>query len=301
MSKSHQFSNMINRLTLGRVKYGWWSSNYQSDARPIFIGGCDRSGTTLLRLILNAHSRIMLGPETAILLGNRNLDHLQRVTGLRHELLTALYRRSDCIGQFAEAVLTQLAEQQNKDYWGEKTPHNVWHIDRLFRFFPNAWFIHIIRDGRDVVCSLRSHPKRLWKEGCMVETDIVNPWDTCVKWWVDAVCAGMRWRGHKRYFELRYEQLVEDPRIALGPMLNTIGLGWEDQMTEDFRLADTSGHVNHPGLARPIYRSATNRWRTDLPAEARALFRSEAAELLHQLDYAADDNWMESADESVAA
>jgi hypothetical protein len=301
MSKSHQLGNMINRLTLGRLKYGWWTSDHQSDAHPIFIGGCDRSGTTLLRLILNAHSRIMLGPETAILLGNRNLDHLQRVTGLRHELLRNLYRRSSCIGQFAEAVLGLLAEQQNKDYWGEKTPHNVWHIDRLFGFFPHAWFIHIIRDGRDVVCSLRNHPKREWRQGGMVETGIVNPWATCVNWWVEAVRAGMRWRGHDRYLQLQYEQLVENPRGALEPLLGRIGLQWEEPMTEDFRLADTAGHVNHPGLARPIYRSATNRWVRDLPADARALFQGDPAELLRELGYAVDDTWIASTDEPVAA
>jgi protein-tyrosine sulfotransferase len=287
--KSWQLSRTINRLSGGLLKYGWWTSTYCSPEAPIILGGCSRSGTTLLREILSAHSQICIGPETAIFTGNRDLDHLARVTKLDYARLRRYYRLSPSLAEFGERVLMELMRNEGKQYWGEKTPSNVRELHTIFRFFPNARFIHILRDGRDVVCSLRTHPKHRWENGQFVRTGIENPWDQCVREWVDDVRLGLSWRGDKRYFEINYESLVNEPENALRPLFSWLGVSWEPAVLEAYK---TEEHINHPGLAESIHQKARGRWQVDLPSEARDHFCGEANELLVKLGYEMDDSWV---------
>jgi hypothetical protein len=282
--KPATLSYLVNRVTVGKVKYGWWTSSYTSAASPVVLGGCSRSGTTLLRCLLGAHRSLYIGPETAILsVGNRNIDHLARVTELAPECLRGYYRRSSCMGQFAELVLSDLMAQSGKQRWGEKTPANVRRLERIFRFFPQARFVHIIRDGRDVVCSLRTHPKYRFEEGRRVPTGIVNPWTQCVAEWIDDVHAGLKWRGDPRYYELQYEVLVSDPQGALRPLLGWLGEEWDPAVLQSYQ---TDGLELQPRLAGAIDSGSVGRWRQDLPEEARQSFEPAARQLLTELGYA---------------
>lgn len=281
-------SRLVNAATFGRVKYGWWGSNFRSDEAPLLLGGCGRSGTTLLHSILNAHSKVYLGLETALFCGNRNLTHLTGVTKMDMQRLRFHYRRSACLGEFAQRVLREKMQEAGKQRWGEKTPHNIRHLDYIFRYFPRARFIHIIRDGRDTVCSLRTHPEFRWENGRRMATGIANPWDECVRTWVRWVQAGLRWRGDHRYREVYYEALVEKPEEVLKPLFEWLELDWEPRTLESFR-SDHS--ATHPGLAQPIYKNGVGRWRSDLPREAMVDFNTAAHNLLASLGYATSDSW----------
>jgi hypothetical protein len=167
-------SKAVNYASIGRIKCGWWSSGFQSMDRPVFIGGASRSGTTLLTRLLSAHPELYVGPETGIFTGNRNVDHLTRVTKLPNEWLSAVLRKSCCQGDFIQRLMRRLAADAGKPRWGEKTPANIRHIERILQFFPNASLIHIIRDGRDVACSLRTHPEYVWSNGGHVCQSVVR-------------------------------------------------------------------------------------------------------------------------------
>lgn len=288
--KNHQLSRKINRLSGGRIKYGWWSSDYRSTQRPVILAGCSRSGTTLLRQILNAHSQLYIGPETAILRGNRKMDHLQRVTELPARTLRQHYRESPCLARFFEKVMIDLMHRHGKRLWGEKTPDNVLHLDRVFRFFPNARVIHIVRDGRDVACSLRTHPRYRWRNGEQVKTGIVNPWDTCVAKWVRHTKLGLARRNDPRCQMVRYEDLITRPQETAEALFDWLGLPMEARTLEEFQ---TDRFANHPLLSGPISQQAHGRWRADLPVEARDLFRGKAGDLLIELGYAESLHWID--------
>jgi len=267
---------------MGVIKFGWWNSSFTSAQAPIVLGGCSRSGTTLLQAILNAHSEVYIGPETALFCGNKNLHHLARVTSMEMGRLSAHLRRSACFAEFTQRVLLELTEQAKKQYWGEKTPANVHHLQAIFRCFPKARFVHIIRDGRDVVSSLRTHPKYRWENGKRLPTNIINPWDKCVAEWVTDVRKGLAWRGDPRYLEVRYERLVANPEATSRWLLGSLGLAWQPSVLEAYK----SNHSpTHPGLAKPIYTDAVGRWRVDLPNEALGHFGPDATALLAELAY----------------
>lgn len=283
------FSKVINFLSGGRTKCGWWSSGFQSTDSAVFVGGASRSGTTLLTRLLSAHPELYIGPETGIFTGNRNVEHLERVTKLPHNWLAAQIRRSCCQGDLVERLMRRLAADESKRRWGEKTPANIQHIKRIFEFFPHASFIHIIRDGRDVACSLRTHPEYKWSNGTHVRSGIINPWSKCVAEWERDVRAGIACRGDRRYCEIHYEALVASPERALTPVFNWLGLNWSPYVLTGYRRA---GMPNHPAMTGAITQASVGRWRTDLDAEARQNFRGAANELLISLVYVEDDSWI---------
>jgi hypothetical protein len=274
----------VHTLSAGRLKLGWYDCGFVSAEVPIFAGGCPRSGTTLLYAILNAHSRISLGLETGLLSGNRDLERLSQRSTLSVDRLRRIYRNSRCYPDFTQQVLTALMRDQNKLRWGDKSPVNVNVIDGMFRYFPQARFIHAVRDGRDAVCSIRPHPPSFGNVHASH-----NPWEQCVDLWCDWVEKGLRWRDDPRYREVRYEDLAANPRDTVGGLLEWLGEPWEEDLLEKSLRTSVS---SHPGVSRPVSDASVGRWRQDLPAEARALFKGRANALLVRLGYAEDESWM---------
>lgn len=282
-------SKLINSLTFGRVKWGWYSLPSPTPDSPIVVGGCSRSGTTLLYSILNSHSQLFLGLETALFLAyNLDFDHLSRRTGLPLERVQELYQESHCSAVFTKQILTELMVGEGKSVWGEKSPANVTNIAAIFHRFPKAKFVHCIRDGRDVACSLHKHHPGLW-EGATRGNITDVPWEQCIGKWSSQVQMGIDWRHDDRYYDLRYEDLIQDPEQTLRPLLAWLNLPWDSQILEKARQ-DTL--YSHKGIGQPINASSMSRWKKDLPLDARELFKGSAQDLLVLLGYANGPDWM---------
>lgn len=287
-------SRLSNATSLGFVKVGWWSAAYESTASPIIIGGSPRTGSTLLRVMLNRHPQIWIGPENGVFQeGGQNFAGMEACLGVSTRRLKALRRRSCCLGEFIDLAMGEALNLQGKPIWGIKSPSVVDALSLVFRFFPRAKFIHIIRDGRDVVCSLRTHPKYKTVGGEQVVTGIVNPWEDCVRRWKESTRRALQWRDDNRYCEIRYENLVSNPEQTLRKLLHDLGLEFDKML-----LCENQNPVNegidtpHPGVAKGVYDSATGRWRTDLPPEGLSAFDADARELLADLKYDSDgDRW----------
>lgn len=275
---------LIHTLSAGRLKFGWYSTDFISPEAPIFSGGCPRSGTTLLYAILNSHSQISIALETGLLTGNRDLKNLSLRCALPVDRLQRIYRNSRCYPDFTQQVLMTLMHEQGKRRWGDKSPVNVNGIDRIFRHFPNARFIHIIRDGRDAVCSIRPHPPSFGNR-----YSPHNPWDKCVDLWYEWVEKGLRWRGDPRYYEIRYEDLTANPRDTVRNLLEWLQEPWEEDLLEKSVRTKVS---SHPGVSKPVSDASVGRWRQNLPDEARALFRGKVNNLLVKLGYSQDESWI---------
>lgn len=243
--------------------------------RPIIIGGCGRSGTTLLRVMLDCHAEVMCGPESSILTGDYSL---RRVASYYDErpMRLAVERQILPPRQFVSSFFHRQARKAGKSRWAEKTPSNVRHLPRIFGMFPEAQFVHVIRDGRDVACSLRNHPPG--------ET---NPITVCIARWIVDVHAGLRWRDDPRYTEVYYEDLVDDPERELRRLLGFLDVPWDAAvLRHSERDHDVTRFAAAANAAEPISDASVGRWRRDLPARELQAVEAVAADLLSDLGYA---------------
>ena len=210
---------------------------------PFFVVGCPRSGTTLVRWMLREHPRLSIPPETPWLVEfaprdahwdrNRLAQVLDQI--VRHPRFAdwsfpperardaVARRRPSGYAELVTALFAACAEREGKPRWGDKTPENVHHVELLDRLFPQAVFIHVIRDGREVAASLAEQP---WSKAGLVGK---------AYWWRDCVTAGRlagRRLGGARYCEIRLEDLVADPERALRRACDAIGESYTPRMLE---------------------------------------------------------------------
>jgi hypothetical protein len=192
---------------------------------------------------------------------------------------------ADCrsAGDFLRIVMSETARKQNVDRWIDSTPTNAPHMLRIRSDFPEARFVHIIRDGRDVALSL---DKRGWSRPL--------PWDKPKS----LLAAGLYWewivrktrelgtRLGDRYLEIAYEELVERPRETL------LRVGSFAQCDLDYERIQQArvGSVKRPltafqdDLARGEFKPV-GRWRSVFPPEQLEWFEGLVGDYLCELGY----------------
>ncbi len=262
-----------------------------------FVVGCERSGTTLLRLILDAHPQLAVPPESYFIvdLYRRHARDGVVDTGAMASDLEAnrWFRAWDLpegeagrtLGgeagvEFAEAirrVYGRYAELHGKARYADKTPAYVQHIRLLARVFPEARFVHLIRDGRDVAMSLA---EVRWGPGDVLDAALQ---------WAERVSRG-REAGHEvgahRYLEVRYERLVAEPEPVLREVAEFCELAFDEAMLRHperaaERIPQRPGALHRRAATAP---SVTGRdWRRDMApddlAAVEALIGGPLAEL----------------------
>jgi len=172
------------------------------DAPPILIGGCGRSGTTMLLAMLAAHPRIAAIPFETNLFAR-----------LLPEPFPAVSHRIACLR--ASLLVARQPHKPRARRWCEKTPGNVHALHRILDRFDDVRFVHIVRDGRDVVTS--SHPMR------------PGPW-VPVRRWVEDVSAGLRFEDDPRVYTVRYEDLVTEYEPTMRALLDWLGEPFSPEM-----------------------------------------------------------------------
>lgn len=261
----------------------------RSDATGLVVGGASRSGTTLFRVMLDTHPAVACGPESALFLPELNEGQLHRFYGVSRRDIRAIEQEADGFPQFAAAFLRRHAAREGKELWAEKTPRNVLNLGWILDRFPNVVFCHVVRDGRAVVNSLRTHPRFHLRGGRRVPTGIVNDLDRCIDQWLQEVGAGLRFDTHPRVVRVRYEDVVADAEAAFAPVLDELGLAWSPAMAEYHTVRSTGRSVEglwqNPEAAEPLRDTSLDRWRTDLTADQVARIEERAGDMLAQLGY----------------
>ena len=258
---------------------------------PIFVGGCGRSGTTLLRVMLDSHPNICCGPESNLLIDFKatSIVGLAEKFAVDEGCVRRCAAQSTYRPQFIDAFLGSVARRQGKARWAEKTPRNVRELKYLFDNFPNARFIHVLRDGRDVTCSLRTHPKFKAFGGEIVPTGVRHDYVDCVDRWVKDVSMGLEWRSDQRVLEVKYEDLVSAPRAEMQRILDFVGEPWDESVlahtTQNGVLRDTTKYPNNQKANESIKKDSIGRWRADLSGDEQELFMERAGDLLVELGY----------------
>lgn len=207
------------------------------DRSPIFVVGTGRSGTTLLRLMLNAHPRIYLTHEAAFWANSRGWPadaDPERWLEAYFSTLSFAWLRLDpdevraelaggTLADAYRAVMRCKARRYGRPRYGDKTPFQLGHLERLFADFPHARVVHIVRDPRATVASLVRMP---WAPG--------SPFLAAhyYRLQVEKVAA---FRDH--LLEIRLEDLVARPRETMARVLDYVGEEWDDAVVDHRRHA----------------------------------------------------------------
>ncbi|MGH8252208.1 MAG: sulfotransferase family protein [Steroidobacteraceae bacterium] len=273
-----------------------FATDYRSGLSPVVLGGCGRSGTTLLRMMLDSHGRICCGPESSVF-RRRALDSaaLAAKFGFAPAELEALHDSARSRPQFIEAFAMLCMRKAGKSRWAEKTPRNIGRIAAIFRYFPDARFVHVLRDGRDVACSLRTHPRHRVVDGKLVPLYTWKPIAGCARRWRDDIEASRPYWSDPRLHTVRYEDLVEEPRPVLESLMRFLGEPWDEAMlahaAADSPFRDLTRFAQNPEALAAVSKAPLGRWQRDLDANDRRIFKRIAGPLLVELGYSKDDGW----------
>jgi len=297
------------------------SADAREDAFPLMpvIVGAPRSGTTLLRLMLDAHPDFAIPPETGFLpaLANTAVGPASSPAALaslmarfppdapawpdfgldEQALATAIATLPEVTPAGAARCFYGLyAARFGKPRWGDKTPGYAFHMPAIQRLLPEAAFIHIIRDGRDAALSLRP----LWFAPGQDISTLARHWRSFV---LAARSGGAVCR---RYIEVRYEDLVAAPEAELRRICAFLQLRWDHVMAaphlraparlaehRERRRMDGGLVVGREQRLRQQWRCSTppdpsrvGVWREAMDRSMRAEFDDAAGDLLRALGYA---------------
>lgn len=244
----------------------------ERDDIPIFLVGCHRSGTSLVRRIVNSHSRLACPAETLY------LEHLAAAVGGRDVPagLAAIGVTPDDLARDLEAIVRRRMEawaaRHGKRRWADKSPTVVHQLDGLDRLFAGrAQYVAIVRDGMDVAYSLGGATPPWWQlEPWLRRHD--SPFVAAADYWVDmnAKLLDFAEAHPDRVHLLRYEDLVADPEGALRPVFAFLGEPWEPQVLRfNDRLHDGGLEDHHVSTTTRVEDQTGKHRRLPLPLQRR--------------------------------
>ncbi|UCE90143.1 MAG: sulfotransferase [Pseudomonadota bacterium] len=262
---------------------------------PFFVVGSDRSGTTMLMMMLDAHPGLGMSRESWFLIDLMNALPLHGALSLEqvHQAFEIIgthprWQIADselraCLDGLDQPELAELVtavfqldlERGGKTRWGDKTPAYVREIARIHSLFPRAQFIHLIRDVRDVCISLRNvgwhgptlgHMARYWRAH------------------VSSGIAAGRALGAELYLEVPYETLVTDVEATLRRICAFLGEPFSPAMLTwyEHTAAKTASRPMkfQTKLDRAPRASDVGRWRAEMSALDLAIVEANAGETM---------------------
>ncbi|SEA76877.1 Sulfotransferase family protein [Thalassobacillus cyri] len=280
--------------------------NHKEHFNPFFIIGSGRSGNTLFRTMLTQKEEIVIPPESFVL--GKAIRKYKMTRHMEWEDICGLFisfferhhgfpRWGIDAREFYQEAIKIEKQNRNLEYlihsffsfygkkkkpsftrWGDKTPINTFSLKLLDQVFPDSQFIHMIRDGRDVVSSYLD--AGLYDNASKASERWMNSIHTA-KLFGDKV-------GKDRYFEVYYEDLVNKPEETLQGVCNFLNISFEPSMLNHFQGIEGLGDTklpHHKNLAKPVNKSSIGKWKQRLTEEQQTIVTEKCKPTLHQLGY----------------
>lgn len=233
-------------------------NNYLSDLKVIYVVGNSRSGTTMLSRILNNHSRVYSLPELHYFerydvhqesSKEKLIDAIIYLLRIIHkgyfdqspstefreeaEKVYAVYS-PDSLGAVYSSVLHHISTCNKAEYICEQTPQNIFYRREIQAIIPNSYFIHIVRDPRDVLLS----QKRKWKRASQ-GADFIPPKETIRAYFnYHPYTISKIWNAVERkaiqdkLFTVRYEDVIAQPEKSIAAICDVCGIAYEAGMEQ---------------------------------------------------------------------
>jgi hypothetical protein len=258
---------------------------------PILIGGDGRSGTTMLAQMLDAHPDIMCGPEFDV----RSVDTLrssywiERATRLGITWEHVITRLDECTHPvkrfpdrclFLADLLKEVMADRGKKRWGFKLMRDIRIAGFYDKQWPRAQYIHIIRDGRDVAASNLAFE---WGYNSVREAALG---------WSKLILDAREQCDHDRYYEVRYEDLIERPRFWMESICEWVNVPFSEEVLTPYRdgrdapfFQSPAGHPSADQLKEGITNKHVGKYKNALTQKQIKTFEKIAGARLKSLAY----------------
>ncbi len=286
---------------------GFKMNSEKTKVKPFFIMACGRSGNTLLRAILCNNKDISIPPESFVL--GEVYDKFRIFNHLRwHDLLKLIIGEFEAHTDFKdwninlqplyaelsvikkeertlEKIIDSIFSLYTKKYfpeaiiWGDKTPENNLWMFKIKKIFPEAKYIFLYRDGRDVTASFL-------KSGLLTNLERISRY-----WNLNMRLSEIFLRRLKsnQFIELRYEELVTRPEIEVKKICSFLGVTYSEDMLHSYKnfekLGDVAVHHHHKNIAKPINTKSIGKWKKILSEEEQKSAERIMAKYLRNYDY----------------
>jgi len=281
---------------------------------PIFILNSPRSGSTLLRLILNSNSKISIPNEFILVekiittFSNNDeiskkaaIDFINKISDLKKfkdwnidvgKLITKanennFYTRNHLI----QLIYSFYTKQYNgKKVWGDKNIHSLSYLKDIVSIFPEARFIHIVRDGRDVALSLKKVGWLFYKFPTK-KRHYINNIKGCALTWNDSlelIEENEHLFDSNNFIEINYEFLVKEPKKALNSLCSFLKIDFEDKMLdfhENNSISKERLALTHKNTKKPILKDNFNKYLKFLSKNEIQIFEHYSSKMLLKYGY----------------
>lgn len=258
-----------------------FNRGFSKSKEPIFIGGEGRSGTTLMRAIINSHPNIICGSETHCFTNDSLKEYYRQCKeGYRARIAEFDPDPEHKINLMFQSMFNnffgEYAKTHNKARWADKTPYNIKSIDFYLDVFEgNIKFIHMIRDGRDVALSMLG---MTW--GPQTVEDAANSWK-------DIILESRKHVGKPYFIEIKYEDLIRSPAETVKRVCHLLGERYYPKMLDESSRDVESGRSesSYSQIVRPLYGSSVYRWKKEMDNSQLKSFMSIAGDVIVDLGY----------------
>jgi hypothetical protein len=264
---------------------------------PTFILGVPRSGTTLLRVLLDSHSEIAGAPETSWItggytnyslrdlverLGSDKLGATRNLNGVTVDVLVASAR------SFTETLFAAYLSKRNKKHLVLKTPDDIRYIEFLGELYPDSRYIHMYRDGRDVACSTYAQKGRFFGDKLLSEYGEFTILNSLRRWY-DWELKVLSFIENKNVLSVSYESLTADPERVLKDVSSFIGVPFEQEMLDytkfDHEYPDWEAGSTDVRQKKTLEAVSVGRWKAEIPGSDWDYIDLHFGSLLKRLGY----------------
>ena len=210
--------------------------------QPIFILGCQRSGTSMLRRIIDSHSNISCPPESAFFV---QFSRVQEIERARAGLETMGFSEREILNQmrkFTEYFFEEYAKRKGKNRWADKSAPYINHIETIDKMFnKEVIYIAIIRHGLDVAYSLVNSNLEVHKSYC--DEYNINEETAAIRFWRDQnkKIIDFSEKAKERIYFIKYEDLTSNPEKELKELFSFLNEPWEEEIVNFYKFKHDPG------------------------------------------------------------
>ncbi|CAF0748097.1 unnamed protein product [Didymodactylos carnosus] len=257
-------------------------------SRPIiFIGGMPRSGTTLMRAILDSHPLVRCGEETRVVPRILSMRSAWKKSTIEWNRLIAGGISENMLDSAVRAFVYEILVQHggpNVDILCDKDPFVLKHAVYMTTLFPNSKYLLLIRDGRAVIHSVMMRKVTITGFSLTDYKQNLKSWNNGIDVMVKE-CTKIG----KNCFSVYYEQLVLQPRVTIENILKFLNIPWVDSVLHHDELIDKKislSKTEHSSdqVIKPINLEALTRWVGHVPEDVKGNI-DKLAPMLKQLGY----------------